>query len=153
MSSLKPDITLPAAFGQTPTEKACAGIRMDLAACLLQSNCVLRDNHTPKECLEKYGDTIPLECQYLRKSLATCKRGMVSACSSFGLSWSLRRTDTLGRPSSSTTITNQLDMRKRFRGNPSTTNNRKEGVPDISVIGVNAHPSQQQKQEQQPKAP
>lgn len=28
----------------------------------------------------------------------------------------------------------QLDMRKRFRGNPSTTNNKKEG-PAVSVIG------------------
>lgn len=30
-------------------------------------------------------------------------------------------------------------MRKRFRGNPSTTNNRKETVPAVSIIGVNAH--------------
>ncbi|KAL7417773.1 cytochrome c oxidase assembly protein PET191, partial [Mrakia frigida] len=56
---------------------ACAGIRADLANCLLQSNCVLRDGNTPKECLQKHADTIPLECQYLRKSLAQCKRGML----------------------------------------------------------------------------
>jgi hypothetical protein len=71
-------ITIPAAFSDDPEFQACAGIRADLANCLLQSNCVLRDGNSPKDCLAHHSDTIPLECQYLRKSLTQCKRGMVS---------------------------------------------------------------------------
>lgn len=71
-------IVVPAAFASAPEAQACAGIRADLANCLLQSNCVLRDGNTPKDCLKDHADTIPLECQYLRKSLTQCKKGMVS---------------------------------------------------------------------------
>jgi hypothetical protein len=33
-----------------------------------------------------------------------------------------------------------LDMRKRFRGNPSTTNNKRAGEPAVNIIGFN-HPT------------
>ncbi|CED84572.1 Cytochrome c oxidase assembly protein PET191 [Phaffia rhodozyma] len=101
---------VPTAFATAPEDRACAGIRMDLANCLLRTDCVLKQGNTPAECLTKHIDELAEECQFLRKSLTQCKRGM-------------------------------LDMRKRFRGNPSTTNNRKEGVPSVSIIGVNAHKS------------
>lgn len=127
---------IPAAFASTAENKACAGIRQDFANCLLRTDCVLKQGLTPQECLQKHGDELPEECQFLRKSLATCKRGMVSGSSSARPPALLQRTDSL---SAHPAPASQLDMRKRFRGNPSTTNNHKETVPAVSIIGVNAH--------------
>lgn len=134
-----PDLSsyLPTAFASSSDQRACAGIRQDFANCLLRTDCVLKKGMTPKECIER--DDLPEECQFLRKSLSTCKRGMVrlplrpppSVFLQMGVLTSLlaRQWET------------QLDMRKRFRGNPSTTNNRKETVPAVSIVGVNAHES------------
>jgi cytochrome c oxidase assembly factor 5 len=58
-----------------------------LAFCLQNSDCIMMERHTPKECLGpplKY--TLPKQCQQLQKGYAECKKG-------------------------------QIDMRKRFRGN------------------------------------
>lgn len=69
---------IPTAFASSSENKACAGIRQDFANCLLRTDCVLKQGLTPQECLQKHADELPEECQFLRKSLATCKRGMVS---------------------------------------------------------------------------
>ncbi len=58
-----------------------------LANCLLASDCVLIDRHTPAECLKQpLLEGIPTQCKQLRRGFADCKHGMI-------------------------------DMRKRFRGN------------------------------------
>ncbi|EER27827.1 hypothetical protein D8B26_006061 [Coccidioides posadasii str. Silveira] len=66
---------------------SCKDIRLALAQCLQESDCIMVQRNTPRECLrEPHLDQLPVKCQQLRKGLSECKRGMV-------------------------------DMRKRFRGN------------------------------------
>ncbi|PGH36601.1 hypothetical protein GX50_00460 [[Emmonsia] crescens] len=66
---------------------SCKDIRLALAQCLQQSDCIMVQGKTPQECLQPpHLDNLPVKCQQLRKGLSDCKRGMV-------------------------------DMRKRFRGN------------------------------------
>ncbi|KAI8454728.1 cytochrome c oxidase assembly protein PET191-domain-containing protein [Phakopsora pachyrhizi] len=71
----------------------CAGIKQDLANCLLKSDCVLKPPYrTPKDCLQNHLSELPSECMHLRYAFFDCKRGL-------------------------------LDMRKRFRGlDPSQRN-------------------------------
>ncbi|KAL4896054.1 cytochrome c oxidase assembly protein PET191-domain-containing protein [Aspergillus ambiguus] len=66
---------------------SCNDIRDALAQCLQESDCIMVQRHTPRECLsEPLVDELPMRCQQLRKGFSECKRGMI-------------------------------DMRKRFRGN------------------------------------
>ncbi|KAL1958682.1 hypothetical protein VTO42DRAFT_4025 [Malbranchea cinnamomea] len=66
---------------------SCTEIRQALAQCLQESDCIMVQRHTPRECLSHpLVDDLPTRCQQLKKGLTDCKRGMV-------------------------------DMRKRFRGN------------------------------------
>ncbi|RKP22615.1 cytochrome c oxidase assembly factor 5-like protein [Syncephalis pseudoplumigaleata] len=69
---------------------SCKDIRQELIECLLQSDCVLRQRHSVKECLqdEQLRNTLPERCLTIRKSYYECRRGI-------------------------------LDMRTRFRGNGS----------------------------------
>ncbi|KAL5359417.1 cytochrome c oxidase assembly protein PET191-domain-containing protein [Aspergillus floccosus] len=66
---------------------SCNDIRDALAQCLQESDCIMVQRHTPRECLSApLVDELPMRCQQLRKGFSECKRGMI-------------------------------DMRKRFRGN------------------------------------
>ncbi|KAF9891185.1 hypothetical protein FE257_004749 [Aspergillus nanangensis] len=66
---------------------SCNDIRDALAQCLQESECIMVQRHTPRECLsDPLVDQLPMKCQQLRKGFSECKRGMI-------------------------------DMRKRFRGN------------------------------------
>ncbi|PKY06348.1 putative cytochrome c oxidase assembly protein [Aspergillus campestris IBT 28561] len=66
---------------------SCIDIRNALAQCLQESDCIMVQRHSPRDCLrEPLVDELPMKCQQLRKGFSECKRGMV-------------------------------DMRKRFRGN------------------------------------
>ncbi|KAL3473926.1 cytochrome c oxidase assembly protein PET191-domain-containing protein [Aspergillus californicus] len=66
---------------------SCHALRDALAQCLQQSDCIMVQRHTPRECLsEPLVDELPVKCQQLRKGFGECKRGLI-------------------------------DMRKRFRGN------------------------------------
>ncbi|KAI9372563.1 cytochrome c oxidase assembly protein PET191-domain-containing protein [Aspergillus egyptiacus] len=66
---------------------SCSALRDALAQCLQQSDCIMVQRHTPRECLSQpHFDELPLKCQQLRKGFGECKRGLI-------------------------------DMRKRFRGN------------------------------------
>ncbi|KIM33409.1 hypothetical protein M408DRAFT_61493 [Serendipita vermifera MAFF 305830] len=56
---------------------SCEGIRIALKACLIRSDCVLRQNHLPSECLKDHFEGLPDECKQLRQSLFECKRGML----------------------------------------------------------------------------
>ncbi|KAJ5665138.1 hypothetical protein N7523_008772 [Penicillium sp. IBT 18751x] len=66
---------------------SCTDIREALAQCLQESDCIMVQRHTPRECLSSpLAEELPTKCQQLAKGFSECKRGMV-------------------------------DMRKRFRGN------------------------------------
>ena len=56
---------------------SCEGIRIALKSCLIRSDCVLRQNKLPSECLKDHFEDLPDECKQLRQSLFECKRGMV----------------------------------------------------------------------------
>ncbi|KAL7420159.1 hypothetical protein Q5752_005125 [Cryptotrichosporon argae] len=55
---------------------ACQRERDDLAACLLRSDCVIKHNKTPQQCLRNPVQ-LPLQCQHLLTSFADCKKGML----------------------------------------------------------------------------
>ncbi|KAL4656543.1 cytochrome c oxidase assembly factor 5 [Arapaima gigas] len=57
--------------------KACAGIREDFKACLLQHDCVLKDRKKPSECLKEG------HCRALQVSFFECKRSMLDTRSRF----------------------------------------------------------------------
>ncbi|OQD74298.1 hypothetical protein PENDEC_c011G05772 [Penicillium decumbens] len=66
---------------------SCNDIREALAQCLQESDCIMVQRRTPRECLASpLAEELPTKCQQLRKGFSECKRGMI-------------------------------DMRKRFRGN------------------------------------
>ncbi|KAJ5979158.1 hypothetical protein N7501_002500 [Penicillium viridicatum] len=66
---------------------SCNDIREALAQCLQESDCIMVQRHSPRECLSSpLAEELPTKCQQLRKGFSECKRGMI-------------------------------DMRKRFRGN------------------------------------
>ena len=49
-----------------------------LAGCLQKSDCIMVHRHTPLECLRPpLVDTLPLECQQIKRGFGQCKRGMV----------------------------------------------------------------------------
>ncbi|OJJ48378.1 hypothetical protein ASPZODRAFT_92930 [Penicilliopsis zonata CBS 506.65] len=78
---------------------SCHQIRDALAECLQQSDCIMVQRHTPRECLSApYVDELPVKCQQLRKGFSECKRGLI-------------------------------DMRKRFRGNQPLGSSKIEGGP------------------------
>jgi cytochrome c oxidase assembly factor 5 len=49
-----------------------------LAQCLQNSECILVSRHTPLECLSPpLLETLPTQCQQLKRGFGQCKRGMV----------------------------------------------------------------------------
>ena len=57
---------------------SCKELRAALAACLQSSDCILIDRHTPLECLSPpLVDTLPTQCQQLKRGFRDCKKGMV----------------------------------------------------------------------------
>ncbi|KAG8750991.1 hypothetical protein FRC14_008228 [Serendipita sp. 396] len=56
---------------------SCEGIRNALKSCLIRSECVIKHNHLPSECMKDHFDELPEECRQLRFSLYDCKRGML----------------------------------------------------------------------------
>ncbi|OJJ72508.1 hypothetical protein ASPBRDRAFT_42210 [Aspergillus brasiliensis CBS 101740] len=76
---------------------SCQEIRNALAQCLQESDCIMVQRRSPRECLsEPYVDELPMRCQQLRKGFSECKRGLI-------------------------------DMRKRFRGNQPISVSTTEG--------------------------
>ncbi|XP_051840650.1 cytochrome c oxidase assembly factor 5 [Sminthopsis crassicaudata] len=69
---------MPRYYEDKPEDNgACAGVKEDLGACLLQSDCVLKEGKTPRQCL-KEGN-----CKALKYSFFECKRSMLDARSRF----------------------------------------------------------------------
>uniref|UniRef100_A0A8C9STA9 Cytochrome c oxidase assembly factor 5 n=1 Tax=Scleropages formosus TaxID=113540 RepID=A0A8C9STA9_SCLFO len=50
--------------------RACAGLREDFKACLLQHDCVLKEGKKPSECVKEG------HCRALQVSFFECKRSM-----------------------------------------------------------------------------
>lgn len=60
-------------------KRPCAGIREDLKACLLATDCVRVHRKTPKECLLTHDPSVPNECFNLRTTFFECKRSLLDA--------------------------------------------------------------------------
>ena len=58
-------------------EGVCDPLLAGLKDCLLRSDCVLKRNYLPSECLKDHFDELPLPCQHLRQALFDCKRTKV----------------------------------------------------------------------------
>ncbi|KAF4548782.1 putative cytochrome c oxidase assembly protein PET191 [Elsinoe fawcettii] len=57
---------------------SCKDIREALALCLQNSDCVMVDRNKPSDCLRPpLVDTLPTQCQQLKRGYGACKRGMV----------------------------------------------------------------------------
>ncbi|KIX09998.1 uncharacterized protein Z518_01079 [Rhinocladiella mackenziei CBS 650.93] len=57
---------------------SCKDLRAALAACLQQSDCIMIERHKPLECLSSpLLETLPEQCQQLKRGFRDCKRGMV----------------------------------------------------------------------------
>ncbi|XP_008530507.1 cytochrome c oxidase assembly factor 5 isoform X1 [Equus przewalskii] len=61
---------MPRYYEDKPEGGACAGVKEDLGACLLRSDCVLKEGKSPRQCL-KEGN-----CKALKYSFFECKRSM-----------------------------------------------------------------------------
>ncbi|KAJ5947697.1 Mitochondrial protein [Penicillium verhagenii] len=76
---------------------SCSDIREALAECLQESDCIMVQRHTPRECLSSpLAEQLPTKCQQLKKGFSECRRGMI-------------------------------DMRKRFRGNHPISMGKSDG--------------------------
>lgn len=54
--------------------KPCDIVGNALAQCLQESDCIMVQRHTPRECLSTpLVDELPTRCQQLRKGLSECK--------------------------------------------------------------------------------
>ncbi|XP_061827019.1 cytochrome c oxidase assembly factor 5 [Nerophis lumbriciformis] len=56
---------------------ACAGVKEDFKACLLQHDCVIKEGKMPSECLKEG------HCKALQTSFFECKRSMLDTRSRF----------------------------------------------------------------------
>jgi cytochrome c oxidase assembly factor 5 len=57
---------------------SCKELRAALAACLQQSDCILIHHNKPLDCLSPpLIDTLPEQCQQLKRGFRDCKKGMV----------------------------------------------------------------------------
>nr|XP_044996715.1 cytochrome c oxidase assembly factor 5-like [Jaculus jaculus] len=62
---------MPRYYEDKPEDAACAGVKEDLGACLLQSRCVLQEGKSPRQCLKEG------TCRALQYSFFECKRSML----------------------------------------------------------------------------
>ncbi|KAI1110707.1 cytochrome c oxidase assembly protein PET191-domain-containing protein [Nemania sp. NC0429] len=57
---------------------SCKEIRAALAQCLQESECVMIHRNTAADCLRPpLVDTLPTQCQQLKKGFGECRRGMI----------------------------------------------------------------------------
>lgn len=55
----------------------CEPLVQALKDCLLHSDCVLKQNKLPSDCLKNHINELPEQCRQLRQATFECKRGMV----------------------------------------------------------------------------
>ncbi|XP_030055401.1 cytochrome c oxidase assembly factor 5 [Microcaecilia unicolor] len=58
-------------------QTACAGVREDLKTCLLETDCVLKEGKSPKQCLREG------HCKALQVTFFECKRSVLDTRSRF----------------------------------------------------------------------
>jgi len=66
---------------------SCKQLRQEVVDCILLSDCVVKDKHSLKECLQgdpervkrdgEGADGVPEKCRLLQKAHLICVRGMV----------------------------------------------------------------------------
>ncbi|KZT24468.1 hypothetical protein NEOLEDRAFT_1094170 [Neolentinus lepideus HHB14362 ss-1] len=56
---------------------SCEPLMAALKECILRSDCVVKQDRLPSECLKHHIDELPEECQSLRKATFECKRGLL----------------------------------------------------------------------------
>lgn len=64
-------------LSQNTMSNYCEPLIQALKDCLLHSDCVLKQNRLPSECLKLHIDELPDKCRQLRQATFECKRGMV----------------------------------------------------------------------------
>jgi len=64
---------------QPEDHRPCAGLRKELKACLLDSDCVKIHHKSPKECLSVNDGTVEKDCVLLRQTFFECKRSLLDA--------------------------------------------------------------------------
>ncbi|KAG8992635.1 hypothetical protein FRB94_011421 [Tulasnella sp. JGI-2019a] len=57
--------------------RQCDYVMSLLKECLLRSDCVLKQNRLPSDCLRNHIDELPQECRLLRQAHYDCKRGLL----------------------------------------------------------------------------
>ena len=55
----------------------CEPLLAALKDCVLHSDCVIKNDKLPSECIKHHLDELPEECRSLRLATFECKRGMV----------------------------------------------------------------------------
>ncbi|EIM88260.1 uncharacterized protein STEHIDRAFT_167580 [Stereum hirsutum FP-91666 SS1] len=55
----------------------CEPLVQALKDCLLHSDCVLKQNKLPSDCLKNHINELPEQCRQLRQATFECKRGML----------------------------------------------------------------------------
>jgi cytochrome c oxidase assembly factor 5 len=58
-------------------KRPCAGLRTELKACLLTSDCVRVQKRSPRECLATTDGSVSKECILLRQTFFECKRSLL----------------------------------------------------------------------------
>ncbi|CAO1625296.1 unnamed protein product [Sympodiomycopsis kandeliae] len=56
---------------------SCQSIRADLAACVLESDCVTKNDRSGQDCLQNHTNELSDDCLNIYKSYVHCKRGML----------------------------------------------------------------------------
>ncbi|KIK06764.1 hypothetical protein K443DRAFT_674048 [Laccaria amethystina LaAM-08-1] len=56
---------------------SCQNLLNALKDCLIHSDCVVKQQNLPSDCLKNHFTELPEECQSLRKATFECKRGML----------------------------------------------------------------------------
>uniref|UniRef100_A0A8C4RG34 Cytochrome c oxidase assembly factor 5 n=1 Tax=Erpetoichthys calabaricus TaxID=27687 RepID=A0A8C4RG34_ERPCA len=66
------EVNMPQYYeGKVEEQAACAGVKEDLKACLLQHDCILREGKSVAECLKEG------HCKALQVSFFECKRSIL----------------------------------------------------------------------------
>nr|XP_033804902.1 cytochrome c oxidase assembly factor 5 [Geotrypetes seraphini] len=63
--------------GKEEEQNACAGVKEDLKMCLLETDCVLKEGKSPKQCLREG------HCKALQVTFFECKRSVLDTRSRF----------------------------------------------------------------------
>jgi len=63
--------------------KACWRVRYDLKKCILDSDCILKDKRSVRECFTDPTANVPHHCKSLQYTYQQCRRSMLDMRSRF----------------------------------------------------------------------